>query len=242
MDSANERVITDGARRRLHTLPVSAITTALSRLGLNRMVLHGVQRVAPGERMVAQAYTMRFVASRPDLDNAETFARPDNLQRRALEECPPGFALVIDARGDVSAACGGDAFAMRLKVRGCAGMVTDGGFRDVEHSAALGFPAFLQRPAATPTWAAHHPADVDVPISCGGVPVYPGDVLVGDGDGIVVIPLAVVDTVIDEGTKIVHYDEFVDEKLAEGRPMVGLYPATEASNEEYRQWRAAQPA
>lgn len=241
MDPADGQLITDGERERLKKLSVSAITTALSHLGLNRMSLQRVQRAAPGERMVAQAYTVRFIASRPDLDNAEAFARPDNLQRRALEECPLGFALVIDARGDASAACGGDAFAMRLKVRGCAGMVTDGGFRDVESIAALGFPAFLQRPAATPTWAAHHPVDLNVPISCGGVPVYPGDVLVGDGDGVVVIPLAVVDTVMDAASRIVQYDEFVDEKLAEGRPMLGLYPAIGPTGEEYRQWRAARP-
>jgi regulator of RNase E activity RraA len=207
------------------------------------MFMNGVRALNPGgPRMVGQAFTMRYIPARADLDTLQSFSRPDALQRLALEACPSGYVLVIDARGDASIACAGDAFSNRLKMKGCSGIVTDGGLRDVQGIAALNFPAFLQAPASPPTFVGHHPADYDVPIGCGGVAVYPGDVVMGDGDGVVIIPLHLAETVAAEAYEIVAYDEFVDEKLAEGRSLVGLYPATDASREEYRVWRAQRSA
>lgn len=232
--------LNDTVRARLARIPVSAITTILSNHGLPRMFMDKVRALNPNApRMVGQAHTIRYTPSRPDIDTIESFSRPDAMQRLALEACPAGDILVIDARGDASIACAGDAFSARLKMRGAAGIVTDGGLRDVQGIAALDFPAFLQAPASPPTFVGHHPADYDVPIGCGGVAVYPGDVLVGDADGVVVIPFHLAETVAAEAYEIVAYDEFVDEKLAEGRPLIGLYPATDASREEYRVWRAS---
>lgn len=231
--------LSETLRAQLARIPVSAITTILSSHGLPRMFMSGVRALnANCPRMVGQAFTMRYIPSRADLDTLQSFSRPDALQRLALEACPPGYVLVIDARGDAAIACAGDAFSNRLKMKGCSGIVTDGGLRDVQGISALNFPAFLQAPAAPPTFIGHHPADYDVPIGCGGVAVYPGDVVVGDGDGVVIIPFHLTQRVAAEAYEIVAYDEFVDEKLAQGRSLVGLYPATDASREEYRLWRA----
>lgn len=242
-EMAEQFVLSDALRARLARIPVSAITTVLAARGLPRLFMDKVRPLRPGvARMVGQAFTLRYIPARPDLDTIESFSRPDALQRLALEACPPGFVLVVDARADASIACAGDAFSNRLKMRGCAGIVTDGGLRDVQAIAALDFPAFLQAPAPTPTFVGHHPADYGVPIACGGVPVYPGDVVVGDDDGVVVIPAHLAEAATAAAWEIVAYDEFVDEKLAEGRSLIGLYPATDASREEYRAWRTAQEA
>lgn len=231
--------LSDETRARLTRCPVSAITTVLSRLGLSRAFMAGVRPISADQPvLVGQAFTLRFIPAREDLDTMAAVSREDALQRRALEACPEGFVLVIDARGDARAACAGDMFVGRLQQRGCAGVVTDGGLRDVGPIRRLGFPAFLQAPAAPPTFVAHHPVDMDVPISCGGVAVYPGDVLVGDADGVVVIPLQRVDEVAEAALAIVAYDEFVEAQLATGRSLIGLYPATPESRAEYESWRA----
>lgn len=188
--------------------------------------------------MVGPAFTLRLIPARPDLDTVASFSREDAVQRLALEQCPVGAVLVIDARGDLSAACAGDAYSNRLKIRGCAGLVTDGALRDVAAIAELDFAVFLQAPAAPPTFLAHHPVELNVPIGCGGVPVFPGDVVVGDSDGVVVIPLEVLDEVVEEAEEIVAYDEFVQSELAAGRSLIGLYPASPAARAEYRKWRA----
>lgn len=228
------------ARERLKRCPVSAITTVMTRLGLRSAFMSEVYPIAPDQpSMVGQAFTLRYIPAREDIDTMAAVSRDDALQRRALEACPEGYVLVIDARGDARTACAGDMFLTRLKQRGCAGVVTDGGLRDAGPIRALGFPAFLKAPAAPPTFIAHHPADMNVAIGCGGVAVYPGDVIVGDCDGVVVIPLDRVDEVAEGAIGIVEYDEFVESKLAEGRSLIGLYPATPESRQEYEVWRKA---
>ena len=228
----------DALRRHLSRIPTSDLTTILAGRGLNRMFMSGVGALKPGlPRMVGPAFTLRLIPARPDLDSFASVSREDALHRLALEQCPPGSVLVIDARGDLSAACAGDAYSNRLKMRGCAGLVTDGGLRDVGAIAELDFAVYLRAPVAPPTFIAHHPVEINGPIGCGGVPVFPGDVLVGDSDGVVVIPREIVDEVVEEAREIVAYDEFVQSKLAEGRSLIGLYPATPTSREEYQQWR-----
>lgn len=225
-------------RADLARIPVSALTTILAAHNLPRMFMKGVGRVGPQTpRLIGQAFTIRYIPARPDLDTLESFSTPDALQRLALEQCPQDYVLVVDARGDTSIACAGDAYVGRLKAKGCAGIVTDGGLRDKDAVERLNYPAFFGGPASPPTFIGHHPADVNVPIGCGGVPVYPGDVIVGDGDGVVVIPLHLVAQVVSEAREIVEYDEFVDEKLAAGRSLIGLYPATPESRAEYAAWR-----
>src|SRR5262249_23184142 len=143
---------------------------------------------AGSPRMVGEAYTMRFIPAREDLDTMEKYASEQHVQRRAMEECPAGHVLVIDARGDCGASSAGDIMLARLMSRGAAGAVTDGGFRDTGDIAKLRFPAFHTKPALPSTPIRHHAADLNLPIGCGGVAVYPGDIVVGDVEGVVVLP------------------------------------------------------
>jgi len=231
------------ARETLAKLPVSALSTVMTRLGIRHACMQGVRPANPDAvRMVGQAFTLRYIPAREDLDTMAAVSRDDALQRVALEQCPPGDVLVIDARGDARTACAGDMFVTRLMQRGCAGIVTDGGLRDVCPISKLAIPAFLQAPAANPTFVAHHPADMNVPIGCGGVAVYPGDVLVGDCDGVIVIPFNLLGEVMEGAIAIVEYDEFVDEQLAQGASLIGLYPASESSRAAYQVWREAKSA
>jgi len=231
-------MLSENTRAQLLRCPVSAITTVLTRLGLARAFMTDVRAISRDQpQLVGQAFTLRTIPAREDIDTAAAFGRPDSVQRKAFETCPPGFVLVIDARGDTRAACGGDMLLTRLQQRGCAGVVTDGGFRDVSQIAKLNFPAFLRAPASPPTFLAHHPVEVDAPIACGGVAIYPGDVIVGDGDGVVVIPLARVAEVAEAAVLIVEYDEFVEHELRRGRSLMDLYPVTSQSQVDYDRWR-----
>lgn len=187
--------------------------------------------------MIGPAFTLRFIPEREDVDTMAEYAKPTHVQRRAIEECPTGHVLVIDARGDASAASAGDIMMARLKARGCAGAVTDGGFRDTGDIAALGFPAYHLRSAAPSTPIRHHPANLNLPIGCGGVAVYPGDIVVGDGEGVVVIPKEIVEDVAAEAFEMTSYEEFAAAKVAKGRSIFGLFPGTPESRAEFEDWK-----
>ena len=219
---------------------VSTLTTLLFRRGLRNMLFRNVVPVCPNApRMVGQAYTLRFTPAREDLDTPQAYTQSDHPQRRALEECPPGGVLVIDARGDTRAASAGDLMIGRLKARGCAGAVTDGGFRDVAGILKVNLPAFHTAPAPAPAFIAHHGADVQVPIGCAGVAVYPGDLIVGDADGVVAVPLHLAEELIGEAQEATVYDEFAEAEIARGRSIIGLYPPTAESTAQFNTWRKA---
>src|SRR6185437_14482235 len=167
-------------REALLQVGTSTLSGALFRRGLRNMVMQDVRPMRPDlPRLVGIAYTMRFIPSRDDKDAPGAPGRQP-IQRQAMEECLPGHVLVVDARGDARAASAGDLYCGRLKARGCAGIVTDGGLRDTEGVAKTGLPAYHQRPSSPPSPIAHHPLELQVPIGCGGVAVYPGDIIVGD--------------------------------------------------------------
>jgi regulator of RNase E activity RraA len=145
--------------------------------------------------------------------------------------------LVVDARGDSRAAAAGDIYCGRLKARGCAGIVTDGGLRDTDGIAKTGLVAYHRRPSSPPSGIVHQPIDLNLPIACGGVAIYPGDVIVGDGDGIVVIPPEVADAVAEEALATALYDEFAAAEVARGRSLVGLLG--EAARRDFEAWKEA---
>ena len=158
------------------------------------MFMQGVWPIRPDmARMVGIAFTMRFIPSREDKDGPGAPGR-GTIQSKAMETCPSGHVLVVDSRGDARAASAGDIYVGRLKARGCAGIVTDGGLRDSDGVAKTGLVAYLRRPSSPPSGIVHQPVDLGLPIACGGVAVYPGDVIVGDADGVVVIPPDIVAT------------------------------------------------
>lgn len=218
----------------------AAIANALFRRGLRNVCLLGLSPLSPEQAaMVGPAFTLRFIPAREDIDSMATYARSDNVHRRAIEECPAGSVLVIDARGETRVSSAGDMMAARLVARGAAGLVTDGGFRDVAGIRQTGLPAYQRMAATAATPIALHPVELNAPISCAGVAVYPGDMIVGDASGIVAIPSHLAEEVAREAHQAAQYEAFAEIQIARGRSLFGLFPATAESQAEYRAWLAA---
>ena len=227
-------------RALLLRVATSTLTGALNRRGLRSMFMQDVWPIRPDmARMVGIAFTMRFIPSREDKDGPGAPGR-GTIQSQAMETCPPGHVLVVDSRGDARAASAGDLYVGRLKARGCAGIVTDGGLRDSEGIFKTGLPAYHRRASSPPSPIAHHPCDLNLPIGCGGVAVYPGDVVVGDCDGVVVIPPDIVDELAQEALATTLYEEFAEQEVARGRALPGLFPvAGEEAKRDFEAWKKA---
>jgi regulator of RNase E activity RraA len=228
--------LSSGTREALLRVGTSTLTGILSRRGLKNMFMQEVWPIRPNQsRLVGPAYTMRFIPAREDKARNPA-AGP--IQQQAMEGCPPGHVLVVDARGDPRAASAGDIYCGRLRARGCAGIVTDGGLRDTDGIAKTGLGAYHRRPSSPPSGIAHQPIDLGLPIACGGVAVYPGDIIVGDCDGVVVIPPDIVDAVAEEALATTLYDEFAEEEVARGRSLIGLFPAaSEEAKRDFEAWK-----
>ena len=184
---------------------------------------------------VGEAFTMRFVPAREDVTDTR-----NNLHQRAFDECPAGAVLVIDSRKDARAASAGSILVSRLMKRGVAGIVTDGGFRDSADIAKLAIPAFHNRPSAPTNLTLHQAIDINVPIGCGDAPVFPGDVVVGDDDGVIVIPAHLAEEIADEAVEMTAFEDFVTEQVMAGRSILGLYPPTEErARTDFAAWRTA---
>jgi regulator of RNase E activity RraA len=218
---------------------VATITTCLYRAGVQRVCPTGIAPLASGQpRMVGEAFTLRFVPAREDVGGIESYGGRGNLHQAAFEECPPGAVLVIDTRGETRSCSCGDLLIGRLKARGCRGVVTDGGFRDTPDIVALGFPAYQRVAVPSPSFGFLQAVELNVPIGCGDVAVYPGDIVVGDGEGIVVIPRRMAHQIAIEAFEQTRYDAFASDEIARGRTVIGLYPATDASRAEFATWCA----
>lgn len=227
----------DSTRSALAGVSVASITTALFKRGLRNTFIGGLTLINPdAARMVGEASTLRYIPAREDLDGLEVFRDQSHPQRRAIEEIPPGNVLVIDSRQDSSAASAGGILLQRLAMRGAAGVVTDGGFRDTPDIAQLDLPAYHRRPSAPTNLIKHHAIDIDVPIGCGGVAVYPGDLVVGDAEGVVVIPGNLGVEVAEECSEMERFETFVQERVSAGRSILGLYPPDDETRIEYEQW------
>jgi regulator of RNase E activity RraA len=215
--------LSPATREALLKVGTSTLTGILSRRGFKNMFLQDVWPIRPDTpRLVGLAFTMRFIPAREDKTGA---GGRGPLQQRAMEECPPGHVLVVDSRGDPRAASAGDVYCGRLQARGSASIVTDGGLRDTDGIARTGLSAYHRRPSSPPSGIVHQPIELGVPIACGGVAVYPGDVIVGDADGVVVIPPDLAEAIAEEALAATLYDEFVEAEIARGRPLAGLFPA-----------------
>jgi len=226
-------------KARLAAVSVATLTTVLFKRGFRNTFIRGIHRINPqAPRMVGPAYTLRYIPAREDLDHLGVFEDRSHPQRKGVEDCPPGHVFVIDSRGNPSAASAGGILVTRLWKRGAAGIVTDGGFRDTPDIAQLAFPAYHAAPAAPTNLIRHHAVDLNVPIGCGEVPVYPGDILVGDGEGVAVIPQHIAEEVAEEAFEQSMFEDFVQEKVEEGRSIFGLYPPAPEAREEFSRWRA----
>lgn len=229
-------------RDKLKKVSTATISTALFKRGLRNQMMQDVMPLdASKPTMVGEAFTLRYIPAREDLNQLTVFQDRAHPQRKAVEECPPGAVFVIDSRRDPRAASAGSILVSRLMKRGVAGIVTDGGFRDSAEIAALEIPSFHNRPSAPTNLTRHQALDINVPIGCGDAPVWPGDVIVGDADGCIVIPQELADEIADEAVEMTVFEDFVTEMvLDEGRSILGLYPPTDPQTKvDFEAWRKA---
>jgi regulator of RNase E activity RraA len=222
---------------RLRAVSSATVSTLLFKRGLRNTWLHGVRRMSSAKgNMVGEAFTLRNIPCREDLDQASVFENREHPQRKAFDTVPAGHVLVIDCRGDTRAASGGGILTTRLKVRGAAGLVSDGCLRDSDEIGAMDFPVYCAGPAAPLNLARHHAVDFNVPIACGGVAVYPGDVVMGDADGVIIVPRHLAEEVSREAVQMEEFELFVTEQVHGGQPLIGTYPPTPEVRERYAEW------
>src|SRR5262249_25539598 len=215
-------------REKLKTVSTATICTALYKRGLRNQFIQDVHPLNPkAGPMVGEAFTLRYIPAREDLNPISVFQDRRHPQRKAIEECPRGAVMVIDSRRNARAASAGSILVARLMVRGAAGIVTDGGFRDSPEIAALSIPAYHHRPASPTNLTQHQAIDINVPIGCGDAPVFPGDVVVGDAEGVVVLPTHLADELAAEAVEMTAFEDFVTAEVLKGRSILGLYPATD---------------
>jgi regulator of RNase E activity RraA len=222
-NSADTSILQSGLVEMLERVSTATVSTTLSK------------------SMVGFAFTLRYIPAREDLNELSVFRDSDHPQRKAVETCPPGAVLVMDSRADPRAASAGGILVRRLMMRGVSGVVTDGGFRDSAEIATMDIPAFHSRPSAPTNLTLHHAIDMNVPIGCGSAPVFPGDVILGDGDGVIVIPRGIAEEVAQEATSMTMYENFVVHMVAQGHAISGLYPMTDPAFESaFSAWRLAE--
>jgi regulator of RNase E activity RraA len=231
--------IDDEVYTTLEWVSTATLTTQLFKRGFRNVFMQGVAAIGKlkNVNLVGPAFTLRNIPAREDIDVLDIFLDPENAQRKGIETAPAGSVLVQDCRGDKTVASCGSILATRLKVRGVAGMVSDGSVRDSGVIAALGFPVFCAGASAPTNLIKHHPIDLNVPIGCGGVAIYPGDMIVGDVDGVVVIPRHLVDEVAKDSAEQEQMENSIIQKIADGAALRGTYPPNAETKEAYAAWK-----
>lgn len=223
----------DAALRRVST---ATLTVQLAKRGVANTFLGGLRPTRPDLRMVGYAHTLRYAALREDVRDARKGS--EDAQKLAVETVSPGDVLIMEARGDVGAGTIGDILAARVLTRGGAGIVTDGGLRDSPGVADLAIPTYYQAPHAASLWLRHIPLDVDVPITCAGTLVMPGDVIVGDAEGVIVLPAALAEEIAHDALEQEEREEWALERVQAGESIRGVYPIADERRAEYECWRA----
>ncbi|MFC9840321.1 hypothetical protein ACFVKB_42130 [Rhodococcus sp. NPDC127530] len=227
--------------RRIST---ATLATRLFAVGLRQQYLVGVSPLNPDiDGFVGEACTMRFIPAREDIDTLEGLYGADNLQWKGVEALEKGQVLVIDSRSDINAASAGDMLVTRAMHKKAAAVITDGAFRDGYVIKDIPIPTYSRAITSTSRLSNFHVADLQVPIGCAGVAVYPGDLLVGDRDGVIVIPRHLAPEIVDEALEQEELEAYLHTRARQGEPLLGgLYPPSEKTKGEYRQWKAAQNA
>lgn len=218
----------------INAVAVATLSVALRKRGYHDIFIEGVSSNHPGARLLGRAKTLRFIPFRPDLFAAH--GGGFNAQKLAFDTVEAGEVLVIEARGERGTGTVGDVLALRAQVRGAAGIVTDGGVRDFDVVAGFDIPVFSQGAHPSVLGRRHVPWEVDVTIACGGAAVQPGDVIVGDGDGVIVIPPQLVHEVVAEALEQERQDAYVAEQVANGEAVDGLFPMNAAWKARYDEW------
>lgn len=220
----------------LKPVSTATITTVLLKHGLRRVWMRGTRPIRPGQpRTIGRAFTLRFIPAREDLATPSSWSSPRS-SRAAIEDMPPGCVAVADAMGVTDAGIFGDILCSRIKQRGVAGLVTDGVVRDMAGVLKSGLPVWCQGAAAPPSVAALTFVNWQEPIGCGGVSVYPDDLVVVDDDGAVLIPAALVDDVVRVAPEQERMETWIMDEVSNGAKLPGLYPPNEENLKRYKDW------
>ena len=228
-------------KERLSKVSTATLCTALFKRGFRNVYIQGIKLLSKpsGGNLVGPAFTMRSIPAREDLDQISAFDDPNHPQRKAIESVPPGHVLVLDCRQEKRVASGGEILTTRLKVRGAAGLVSDGPVRDSGSLSQMDFPIYCAGGSAPLNLLYHHAIDQNVPIGCGGVAVYPGDVIVGDDEGVVVIPQHLADEVAEACEEQEKMEAFILERVQNGAKLAGTYPPNDDTKAAFAEWRKA---
>ena len=238
-NSNRPHTISADAFAKLRTVSTATLTSQLANRGFTQMFLTGLSPLRPDIRMVGYAFTLRYIPTRPDLVDT-LYDNTKNIQRIAVEAVEQDDVLVIDARGDVRAATLGNILATRIKARGAAGLVTDGALRDTPNFKNIELAAYIKAANATTSFEIHHPVEINVPIGCAGVAIMPGDIMVGDAEGVVVLPSQVAEEIAHDAYEQERMEEFIQDKIAKGASILGVYPPNDQTKAEYAEWRKQQ--
>ena len=227
-----------GLAAKFKKISTATLTMQLLKRGIKSIWMHGPKPLGLNQdRIAGPAYTLRFLPGREDLNGPEILKRTDLAQRRAIEECPPDHILVVDALGRNDGAAIGDILATRLQVRGVAGLVSDANVRDADGVLASGLPVWCPGAAAPASIANLSDGELNVPIGCGGVAVIPGDWIIADDDGVVVVPKNFAEEIARDGLEQEIHEEFILTQVKNGAPIPGHYPPNEVNISKYREWR-----
>jgi regulator of RNase E activity RraA len=222
----------------------ATVSMQMLKRGFRNSAVNGVKALNPkAARLVGPAFTLRYVPGREDLDVPPKPSDPPSAQRAAIEDTPPGHVLVIGTEGNVKAGTLGDILALRLKVRGVAGVLSDGAMRDTPVIGKMDFPVYCTAASAPPSMNGLHPVEVQTPVGICGVPVYPGDVIVADEDGAIVVPRHLADEVARDSFEQERLEKFVAIRVGQGKPIPGTYPPNDETKAAYQAWiKAGEPA
>ena len=227
--------LSENIREAFSIASTATIQNQLFIRGFRNRFLNGVLLRTPNHsRFVAEAFTLRFIPAREDLDKVEAFKDPRHPQRLAIESVEPGQALIVDSRNDPRAASAGEILVTRLAKRGGVAFISDGAVRDSHEMDSIGIPVYTAGVTANTNLIHHHAVDFQVPIGCAGVAVFPGDVLVGDPEGVLVVPHEIALEVATASLEQHELEEFVLEKVRNGAALPGTYPPSEQLLNEFR--------
>ncbi len=235
--------VSDSVLERLARITSGSLTTQLYKKGYRQPVLVGLRPLNPAvQGFAGRAFTMRMIPAREDIDNYATLTtvpNPDNLQWVGVEQTQAGDVMVIDSRNDPAAASMGNMLVTRMQLRGVRAVITDGAFRDGSELAKMDIPTWSRGITATTRLSFHHVADLQVPIACAGVAVYPGDVIHGDADNITVIPSHLAAEMADLCEAQDDLENYLALRVQQGEALWGLYPPSEETRAQHKAWVAA---
>ena len=220
----------------LKQVSTATVSTQLLSRGLRNTFLHGLKPLTK-TRMAGPAFTLRYIPAREDIDTLDVYKDYDHPQRKAIETVPPGHVLVMDCRGQGRAASAGGILLTRLQIRGAGGLVTDGTLRDTPEIAKLSLPVYAQGASPLTNLAQHHATDINVPIGCAEVAIYPGDVMVGDEEGVVCVPAELAEEVAEAAYEQDRLEEWIQGEIRAGRALRGTYPPDEETLRRYHDHR-----